>query len=127
MTARERQPADRLTGSHHDAHPDQGANRLVGREQPVGVQHRHHAHARDPAGEVHDAGTRRPDGLPGTAEQVDAAVAGQPGLCGGREPMRHPGRAAERPCPPLRSSDSGLRCRDAERHAEEPEQDKTPY
>jgi len=55
---------------------DQRPHRLVGRAQPAGMGHAHHAAVADHAGEGDDTRARRPYGRHIGRRQIDPAMAG---------------------------------------------------
>jgi hypothetical protein len=98
--------APRVT-AHHDPHPGTPGNRrsggdrhgdgLVRGAQAVRMVDAHHASAGHRAGEHDGSRPRRPYRGAGPGGQVDAAVAGQPGLGRRVEAPYHRGRPVERP------------------------------
>jgi hypothetical protein len=93
------QQAEWISGAHPVAGTHGRHERLVGGAQPARVRHADHASAGDVSSEVDDPGTGRAHGGARCGGQVDAAVAGQPGLGWRVEVARHARLPVERPAP----------------------------
>ncbi|MBB5872230.1 hypothetical protein F4553_005664 [Allocatelliglobosispora scoriae] len=92
-----RECSDHLAGADARTGRDARHHRFVGGAQAARVGDADHSPAGEATGEDDDPGTGRDNGRSRRGGEVDAAVAGEPGLGRREELPDHGGRAAERP------------------------------